>query len=206
METISFLTVGLSAGVSVCTGYVSVLFNYSRQRQRQRRIYGLALLAEVKALQKMSRQYYGKFAVGRMNLQDSRLPKLRFGTTETAVFNNVAGNVGLFSAKTAILVIEYYSTARNVAAQAQTLVELQDRGGITEADLRDSLADHLRFLRAARRHGALAVRSLRRETPNDLHHMAKRCRRRMRGRAHRMGLYFAAAFSKTSLLNARFRS
>jgi hypothetical protein len=58
MPEISFLTIGLSAGV--CTGYSGVLFNY--RHRRQRRMSWLTLLAEVKTLQKLSRHDYRQFA------------------------------------------------------------------------------------------------------------------------------------------------
>ena len=179
MADISFLTVALSAGASVCTGFIGVLLNNNRQRQRQRRIYGLALLAEVKALQKLARQYYGSFSQDGGGFESSRMPKLQFSSADTAVFNNVAGNVGLFSTRTAVAIIEYYSSVRNLVAQAQSLVELQDKAGYSEVEMRRRLADHLGVLRIARRHGGMVVVTLRRETPTDLDQTLRACRRRL---------------------------
>lgn len=186
MLGISFMTVALSAGVSVFTGYVGVLLNYNRQRQRQRRIYGLSLLAEVKALQNLARQYYGTFGRGSGEFEHLTLPKIRFSAADTSVFNNVSGNVGLFSAGTAVAIIEYYSSVRHLAAQAQALGELQDLDTTGRAEMDNKLADHLRFLRIARRHGALVVRTLRRETPIDLSEKLRFCRRSTRLRLRRL--------------------
>ena len=189
MADVSILTVALSAGVSVFTGYVGTLVNYSRQRQRQRRTYGLSLLAEIKALERLSRHYYGTFLTGKVDFVTFRLPKLRFSNADMSVFNNVSGNVGLFSARAAVQVIEYYSAVRYLVGQAQTLVELQDAGG-EEATFRDELADHLRLLRAARRQSFLVTRTLRRETPTDFDQKMRILRRRLTllgRRARRLG-------------------
>lgn len=176
MADVSILTVALSAGVSVFTGYVGTLLNYSRQRLRQRRTYGLSLLAEIKALDALARQYYGSFRSGQADLEGYRLPRLRFSNADTSVFNNVSGNVGLFSTRAAVEIINYYSTVRNLVAQAQALVELQDEGG-AEAEYRQKLADHLHLLRAAQHHTAAVVRTLRRETPTDFDEKLRICRR-----------------------------
>ncbi len=168
MTQVSFLTVALSGAASIVTGYVGVLFNYNRQRQRQRRIYGLALLAEIKALQKLARQYYGTFVSTDEDFESFRLPKLRFSSADTTVFNNVACNVGLFSTEIAVSVIEYYSSVRNLTSQAQNLVEAQANGSIDNKMLREELVDHLHFLRITQRNGEFVVRLLRRETPTDM--------------------------------------
>ncbi len=178
MADVSVLTVVLSAGVSVCTGYVGTLMNYSRQRVRQRRTYGLSLLAEVKALQSLSRRHYGTFLTGKIDLTTFRMPKLRFGSADMSVFNNVSGNIGLFSPMAAVQIIEYYSGVRGVVAQAQDLADVPDQCG-EEAEFRAQLADHLRHLRAVAHHGRLVTRTLRHETPTDLDQKLRICRRRI---------------------------
>ncbi len=160
------MTVVLSAGVSVFTGYVGTLMNYSRQRLRQRRTYGLSLLAEIKALESRSRQYYGSFRTAKDDLRTYSLPKVRFSNADMSVINNVSGNVGLFSTRAAVQVIEYYSAVRNLVSQAEALMELQETGA-DGAVFRDRLADHLRLLHAAQRHSVVVARTLRRETPTD---------------------------------------
>ncbi len=186
MIGISIMTVVLSAGVSVFTGYVGVLLNYSRQRQRQRRIYGLSLLAEVKALPNLARQYYGSFSINAEEFEQLKVPKIRFSAADASVFNNVSANVGLFSAETAVATIEYDRSVRNLAAQAQAPGELQNLGAVGVTAMRDQVADHRRFLRIARRHEALVVRTLRRETPIDLSEKLRFCRRRTRAHLRRL--------------------
>jgi hypothetical protein len=177
LADVSILTVALSAGVSVFTGYIGTLMNYSRQRRRQRRTYGLSLLAEIKALESLARQYYGTFFSGEVDFETYRLPKLSFSTADMSVFSNVSGNVGLFSTRAAVEIINYYSTVRSLVAQAQTLNGLQEQGA-PEAEYRQRLADHLHLLRAARRQNAQVVRTLRRETPTDLDEKLRIFRRR----------------------------
>ena len=185
MADVSVMTVVLSAGVSVFTGYVGTLMNYSRQRLRQRRTYGLSLLAEIKALESWSRQYYSSFRAGKGDLRTYRLPKVRFSNADMSVFNNVSGNVGLFSTRAAVQVIEYYSAVRNLIAQAEALVELQETG-VDEAVLRDRLADHLRLLRAAQRHSVVVTHTLRRETPTDFDQKLRISRRWLSLRLRRL--------------------
>jgi hypothetical protein len=177
LADVSILTVALSASVSVFTGYIGTLMNYSRQRRRQRRTYGLSLLAEIKALETLARQYYGTFFSGEVDFETYRLPKLSFSNADMSVFSNVSGNVGLFSTRAAVEIINYYSTVRSLVAQAQTLNGLQEQGA-PEAEYQQRLADHLRLLRAARRQNAQVVRTLRRETPTDLDEKLRICRRR----------------------------
>ncbi len=151
--------------------------NYSRQRVRQRRTYGLSLLAEIKALQSLSRRHYGTFLTGKIDLTTFRMPKLRFSSADMSVFNNVSGNIGLFSPTAAVQIIEYYSGVRSLVVQAQDLSDVSDKCG-GEAEFRAHLADHLRYLRAVGHHGRLVTRTLRHETPTDLDQKLRICRRK----------------------------
>ncbi len=49
VDDVSVATVGLSATVSVITGYVAALINHNRLYNRNRRVCGLSLLAEIKS-------------------------------------------------------------------------------------------------------------------------------------------------------------
>ncbi len=54
---VSLATVGVSASVSIVTSYFGTLINYSRMRNRHRRMLGLSFLAEIKSLQRRLRRH-----------------------------------------------------------------------------------------------------------------------------------------------------
>jgi hypothetical protein len=157
--------VGVSGTLSLCTGAAGTLVTVSRQRHRYRRIYGLSLLAEIKSLQRIFRHHYKVLETGATSTQLRRLPTLHFGAADMTVFSNGSANLGLFSTRTAVEVIEFYSAVRALAAEVKMLSVIQQEADITEEDLRDALARHLRSLRQARRKSRMAVLALRRDTP-----------------------------------------
>ena len=185
---ISFTTVGLSATVSIGTGYIGTLINYGRQRNRSSRIFGLALLAEIKSLQRIFRRHYklisAETAIGSIHM----LPSMHVSSADLTVFNNGSGNLGLFSSRAAVEIIEFYSAVRHLINQMQVLAELRRRSDYDEAELRAALANHLWSMRIARRHSRVAVTALRREIPFTLTELIGQCTRRSRIRLKRMKL------------------
>jgi hypothetical protein len=163
---LSVSTIGLSASLSVVTGYLGTLMNFSRLRNRHRPVFGLSLLAEIKSLQRLFRRYYNALG-GDMDLRaPCEWPGLHFGTPETSVFNNGSGNLGLFSTRTAVEVIEFYSGARAIAADAERLSALRSDPHTDHAKLHDDLARHLVSIRLARHRSRTLVRALRKEIPS----------------------------------------
>jgi hypothetical protein len=167
-DGISVATVGVSATVSVCTGYVGTLINFSRQRNRHRRVYGLSLLAEIKSLQRIFRRHYQVIESGSINTRLRRLPTLHFGAADMTVFSSGSANLGLFSTRTAVEVIEFYSAVRALAAEVQVLSVMQQEDDTTDDELRIALARHLWSLRQARRQSRVTVLALRRDIPPTL--------------------------------------
>jgi hypothetical protein len=93
---ISLSTVGVSASVSIVTSYFGTVINYSRLRNRHRRILGLSLLAEIKMLQRRLRQYY-HLLQNEAGTLPNPMPKILVGNSDTSVFSNGSGNLGLFA-------------------------------------------------------------------------------------------------------------
>ena len=160
---ISFATVGVSASISIITSYFGTLINFSRLRNRHRRALGLSLLAEIKMLQRRLRHHYQIFEATPESLPKP-FPRLSVTTADTTVFTNGSGNLGLFTTRTAVEVLEYYNAVRGLAAQAQALTDLAATGGDSGL-LLDAIAEHLRSIRLARHHSRLVVIALRRDTP-----------------------------------------
>jgi len=190
---LSVSTIGLSASLSIVTGYLGTLMNFSRLRNRHRRVFGLSLLAEVKSLQRLFRRYYNAFEGDAASRLPCEWPRLHFSTAETSVFNNGSGSLGLFSTRTAVEVIEFYSTIRAIAADAERLLALRTDAKADHAKLHADLASHLASIRLARHRSRALVRALRREIPSTaserMRHGARlttiwlrRRRRRMSGR------------------------
>jgi hypothetical protein len=200
----SLATVGVSAALSICTGYAGTLVNFSRQRNRHRRVYGLSLLAEIKSLQRIFRQHHKIIESGSISSRLRRLPALHFGVADMTVFTSGSANLGLFSTRTAVEVIEFYSAVRALAAQVQILSVMQQEEDTTEDDLSEALARHLWSLLQARRHSRMTVLALRRDIPptagETVSYFARRTtvgwrklRRRLAGRPHSHGALSAFA-------------
>jgi len=174
---LSISTIGLSASLSIVTGYLETLINFSRLRNRHRRVFGLSLLAEDKSPQRRFRRYYNAFEGDAAVGAPCEWPRLHFGTAETSVFNNGSGSLGLFSTRTAVEVIEYYSTARAIAAEAERLLALRTDTKTDHAMLHDDLARHLASIRLARHRSRALVRVLRREIPSTASERIRYCTR-----------------------------
>ena len=177
---ISTLTVVISAGVSVVTGYVGTLLNFRRQRDRARRTYGLAILSEIKSLQRMFRQYHGVLGAEPPQTRVARLPILPLGPADMNVFGFNSGNIGLFSIRTAVEVIEFYSRCRALVAEAQRLGEQAANPDRDEDALKQALFDHLRHVVAVRTHSRAVASLLRQELPVMLDDRIRYLRRRGR--------------------------
>ncbi len=177
---ISTLTVVISAGVSVVTGYVGTLLNFRRQRDRARRTYGLAILSEIKSLQRVFRQYHGVLGGEPAELRVARLPVLPLTSSDMNVFGFNSGNIGLFSIRTAVEVIDFYSRCRALIAEAQRLAEQAAKPDIDEAALRQALFEHLRAVVAVRAHSRTVAKLLRLELPVMLDERIRALRRRSR--------------------------
>lgn len=176
LSDVSPITIALSAGVSVVTGYVGTLLNFRRQRDRARRTYGLAILAEIKTLQRVFRQYHGVLGPAPAEERVGRLPKLRLTTADLNVFGFNAGNIGLFSIRTAVEVIELYSRTRALIAQAQVLADCD----ASDPTLKQELFDHLKAVVVARYHSRMVARMLRDELPVLTEDRVRYFRRRTR--------------------------
>lgn len=165
LSDVSPLTIALSAAVSVVTGYVGTLLNFRRQRERARRTYGLAILSEVKSLQRAFRLYHGQIAATPPEANGGRLPRLRLGAADLNVFGFNSGNIGLFSVRTAVEVIELYSRTRALIAQAQALADAGRPDAPPDPYTGEELLDHLAALRIVRQHSRAVAVLLRRELP-----------------------------------------
>ena len=174
MSDVSPITIALSGGLSVATGYVGTLLNFRRQRDRARRTYGLAILAEIKTLQRAFRQYHGVLGPAPAEERVGRLPRLRLTNADLNVFGFNAGNIGLFSVRTAVEVIELYSRTRALIAQAAALAESDG----ADPALKEELFDHLKAVVVARHHSRMVAQMLRDELPVMLDDRLRYLRRR----------------------------
>lgn len=165
LADVSPITIGLSAAVSVVTGYVGTLLNFRRQRDRASRMYGLAILSEIKSLERAFRRYHGVLDAEAPEVRAARLPRLRLSTSDLNVFGFNSGNIGLFSVRAAVEVIEFYSRVRALIAEAQALANAHGAEAAPAPDLAEQLFEHLRNVVLVRQHGRAAATLLRRELP-----------------------------------------
>lgn len=189
MPTISFATVLLSALVSVLTGYIGSLLSMSRQRRVERRVYGLALLAEIKAIQRGLMRYKtridhysGSGVAGAERLRH----ELSLWRRDLSVYANNSGRIGMFSVRTAIELIEFYHGVRWLDAR---IAELDDKTLLAPDRFGQWIEDHYENIRRIRLHGRYLSRLLRREVPATLAEMVSAVRGgRLRRRRQRAAL------------------
>ena len=182
LADISIRTILLTVGVSVVTSYVGTLLNYRRLRDRQRRTYGLAILSEIKSLQRAFRAYHGLLGSEPVGVRAGRVPRLTLTTADLNVFTFNAGNIGLFSVRTAVEVIDFYSRVRAMIAGAKELEEARTAGSADDL-LETLLMEHLRSVVQLRAQGRAVAAQLRNELPPMWGERVRYVRRRLRLRA-----------------------
>ena len=185
MNSVSLVTVALSALASIVSGYVGMLLNFRRQRARMRRMYGLAILSEIKSLERVFRQYHGVLGAEPPEVRAGRLPRLRLSTADLNVFGFNSGNIGLFSVRTAVEVIEFYSRVRALIAQAQSLADAAAASAV-DPNLGSEIFEHLREVVLVRRHSRAVAALLRSELPAQPEDWMRYARRRARVTAMRL--------------------
>ena len=179
LANLSPTTVLLSLAVSVITSWVGTALNYRRLRDRQRRTYGLAILSEIKSLQRVFRGYHGLLGTDPVGVRVARLPRLTLTVADLNVFTFNAGNIGLFSVRTAVEVIDFYSRVRAVISYAQELKDQQAAGAADDV-LQGLLLDHLRAVVVLRAHSREVATLLRDELPPMLDERFRYLRRKLR--------------------------
>jgi hypothetical protein len=163
--SVSVVTILLSASVSIVTGFVGALLSAGGVRHQERRIYGLALLAEIKTIHRSLWRY--QLHVGELvDMESTKLQPLRSELStwrhDLSVYVNNSGRIGLFSTRAAIEIIEFYSRIRWLDSRIAEL------GRQEICDLETVLlwlADHQQAIRSARQHSRYLGRLLRREVP-----------------------------------------
>ena len=180
-DSFSLPTVLLSAFVSVATGYVGSLLSAGRVRQQDRRVYGLALLAEVKSIHRSLWRYEAR--VASLTTTPARYKDIRamlgLWRQDLSVYANNSGHIGLFSARTAVEIIEFYHRVRWLELR---IAELDGEAVPSEEAVARWMAAQAEALRLARQHSRYLSRLLRREVPATA---AERARAIRRGRWRR---------------------
>jgi hypothetical protein len=181
-DSFSLPTVLLSAFVSVATGYVGSLLSAGRLRQQDRRVYGLALLAEVKSIHRSLYRYQVRVtstAAAPAGFKDIRAT-LGLWRQDLSVYANNSGHIGLFSARTAVEIIEFYHRVRWLELR---IAELDGETEPSEEMVARWMAAQAEALRLARQHSRYLSRLLRHEVPATA---AERARAIRRGRWRRV--------------------
>ena len=117
-DSFALTTILLSATVSIVTGFLGALLSTGWVRRQERRTYGLALLAEVKSIQRSLLSYLKRIEHADVGATTpERASGLRLWRHDLAVFANNSGRIGLFSSRTAIELIEFYHQVRWLEAR-----------------------------------------------------------------------------------------
>ncbi|MGE7414449.1 hypothetical protein [Methylobacterium tarhaniae] len=183
MTDLAFTTVLLSAGISIVTGFLGALLSQGWVRRQERRTYGLALLAEIKSIQRSLLRYEGRLNRAGTIVEGREAAALRLWRHDLAVFANNSGRIGLFSSRTAIELIEFYHQVRWLEERGTEL----DASMARTNGLPDWLAGQREAIHRTRSRTRALTRSLRRELPptlaDGLRGLGRGAGRRRRARA-----------------------
>ncbi len=141
------------------------LLSMNRQRRTARRVYGLVLLAEIKAIQRGLLRYSAsiqRYSTESPELSSRLRHQLALWRHDLSVYANSSGRIGLFSVRTAIEIIEFYHRIRLLDA---LIGELEDRDLCTPEIFAQWVNQHQETLRRARLHGRYLSRPLLRDVP-----------------------------------------
>jgi hypothetical protein len=175
---VAILTVLLSVMVSACASYIVSRFSFRRQQRWLSENYKLALITEIRALEKKLRRYETAFnnRVLTGEVAGALVLKIYLQPGDTTVFTSSASTIGLFDNCTALRVLRFYSDIRTIYGHALALAEAAGDTGTqpSEQDIRH----HQAMLRHARRRAHALVKRLTR--PNRMAVTRRRLRRRLR--------------------------
>ena len=181
--SLSFATVLLSAFVSIITGYVGALLSSGGIRRQERRIYGLALLAEVKSIQRSLLRYQKRIeALDSADVARFRDARATLGLwrQDLSVYANNSGRIGLFRARTAIEIIEFYHRVRWLELR---IAELDMTDGPDAVTLGKWIDVQRAAIHMTRQHSRYLNRLLHREVPATTAEVAKALRHLRIGQA-----------------------
>ncbi|KMO42731.1 hypothetical protein VQ02_02045 [Methylobacterium variabile] len=164
MTDFAFTTVLVSAGISIVTGFLGALLSQGWVRRQERRTYGLALLAEIKSIQRSLLRYEARLDRAGDAVAGREAAALRLWRHDLAVFANNTGRIGLFSSRTAIELIEFYHQVRWLEERGTEL----DASAARMNGLPAWLSGQREAIHRTRSRTRSLTRSLRRELPPTL--------------------------------------
>jgi hypothetical protein len=176
------MSASFSPATVLLSGYVGSLLSAGRLRRQDRRIYGLALLAEVKTIHRSLFRYQKRMGLiegTSISRHKDIRAALGLWRQDLSVYVNNTGHIGLFSVRTAVEIIEFYHRVRWIEVR---VAELDGEATPDEATLMRWLSSQRDALRLARQHSRYLGRLLRREVPATF---AERGRAIRRGRWRR---------------------
>jgi hypothetical protein len=144
------------------TGFLGALLSTGWVRRQERRTYGLALLAEVKSIQRSLLSYLKRIEHADVGARSPEYAaSLRLWRHDLAVFANNSGRIGLFSSRTAIELIEFYHQVRWLEAQ----VAESEADGLQDATFARWLEGQRRAIHRTHQRSRYLSRLLHREIP-----------------------------------------
>lgn len=164
-DSFAVTTVLLSATVSIVTGFLGALLSTGWVRRQERRTYGLALLAEVKSIQRSLLSYLKRIEHADVGARSPEYAaSLRLWRHDLAVFANNSGRIGLFSSRTAIELIEFYHHVRWLEARVAEI----EADGLYDATFARWLEGQRQAIHRTHQRSRYLSRLLHREIPVSL--------------------------------------
>jgi len=163
-NSISIITVVVSAAVSAGTGYFSSRLSQRLKDREATYRWRLAIVSEIRTLRTRLAQYEVAYEsrVVTGEISAAHVLRVLLPPGDTSVFTNNAASIGLFDTRTALRVLRFYADIRTLQGHALVMGEVTSGSGVPLSD--PDILRHRTLMRRCQRRAHTLVRRLRGDT------------------------------------------
>jgi hypothetical protein len=160
-DSVSVVTVLVSAGLSVATGYVSSRVSHRLQDRQTAHRWRLAIISEIRTLRGRLAQYETAYEtlVVTGEIPGAQVLRVLLQPGDISVFTNSAASIGLFDTRISLRVLRFYADIRALQGHALVLAEIAGGSGRSASDA--DIQQHRTRLRRCRLRANVLIRRLR---------------------------------------------
>jgi hypothetical protein len=160
-DSVSVVTVLVSASLSAATGYVSSRLSRMLQDRQTAHRWRLAIISEIRTLRARLAQYETAYEtrVVTGEISGSQVLRVLLQPGDISVFTNSASSIGLFDPRISLRVLRFYADIRALQGHALVLAEMTDGAGVRPRD--SDIYQHRTMLRRCHLRAHVLIRRLR---------------------------------------------
>jgi hypothetical protein len=162
-NSVSLVTVLVSASVSATTGYIVWRLSQRLQDRKATFRWRLAIVSEIRTLRTRLMHYELAFErrVVTGEISGSEVLRVLLPPGDISVFTHSAPSIGLFDTRTALRVLRFYADVRTLQGHALILAEVASKSGARPAA--SDILQHRTMLRRSQLRAHILIRRLRGE-------------------------------------------